>query len=177
MGCLEPTFPVSTWLWRMTVGSGHMIKMRFSLLKPYLTAWTLLLTTAPHSLSRQFGRISTLRRYFLMGTCPLCCQHQGQRAPPTKTSLHGLVSKSMHSLQCNQETQNHLFIPSVCLFFVEWFEKCFPNDPNILLNALLLGHPFKSKKDLLYKNLVCAFLWSFWSERNRWNFKSNETKD
>lgn len=47
-------------------------------------------------------------------------------------------------------------------------------DPYNFLNLLLLGHPFKERKEILWQKLVRAFLWSVWIERNHRTSDSKE---
>lgn len=47
-----------------------------------------------------------------------------------------------------------------------WLQFVRPDDVFTLIPIVLLGHPFKREKKLLWVCFVWAFLWNIWLERN-----------
>lgn len=50
----------------------------------------------------------------------------------------------------------------------------FSNDPLILLNMLLISHPFKDMKAILWTFIIKAFLALMWNEQNHRFFENKE---
>ena len=50
----------------------------------------------------------------------------------------------------------------------------FPNDPDTLLSTLLIGHPLKNEKAILWTFIIEAFFWLTWIERNHRIFEDRE---
>lgn len=46
-----------------------------------------------------------------------------------------------------------------------------PIDSKSWICMLLLDHPFKNTKEIIWTNIVSAVLWKIWDKRNAWIFK------
>ena len=72
------------------------------------------------------------------------------------------------------ESQSHLFMQctytqnfwTTILNIFGW-HLTFPREVKDFLDMTLTYHPFKNAKALLWKNLIMAFFWNMWKERNQ----------
>lgn len=75
------------------------------------------------------------------------------------------------------EASIHLFVH--CPYIKECWNSLFnifgwqiplPGDIETLITALLLGHPFKKEKKILWECFICVILWKLWLGRNDRSF-------